>query len=157
MTPLLVSACLLGLNTRYNAETKINPQVVALIERPDIFPVIVCPEQLAGFSTPRPSCEFVRGEGERVWQGLGQLKNTRGEDVTAAFCRGAEETLKIARMTQCRLALLKERSPSCGCHSVHCRQELIQGRGVTAALLHRHGFRLFSEEELDALKQVIGN
>nr|WP_320115546.1 DUF523 domain-containing protein [uncultured Desulfuromonas sp.] len=157
MTPLLVSACLLGLNTRYNAETKINPQVVSLIERPEIVPVIVCPEQLAGFSTPRPSCEFARGEGQQVWQGLGQLKNTQGEDVTAAFCRGAQETVKIARMTGCRVALLKERSPSCGSHTVHCQGKLVSGQGVTTALLQQQGLTIFSEEQLDELTRILGN
>nr|WP_320048298.1 DUF523 domain-containing protein [uncultured Desulfuromonas sp.] len=155
MTPLLVSACLLGLNTRYNAETKINTQVVALIERPDIMPIIVCPEQLAGFSTPRPSCEFICGDGERVWQGTGKLHNTCGDDVTEAFRRGADETWKIAQMTNCRLALLKERSPSCGSHAVHCCGELIPGKGVTAARLEKEGISLFCEEDLNELTQIL--
>ncbi|WP_321531077.1 2-thiouracil desulfurase family protein [uncultured Desulfuromonas sp.] len=157
MTPLLVSACLLGLNTRYNAETKTNAQVVALIEQADIIPIIVCPEQLAGFSTPRPSCEFIQGSGEQVWQGTGQLKNSQGNDVTEAFCRGAQETLKIVRMTHCRAALLKERSPSCGSHTVHCQGEKICGKGVTAALLHQEKLHLFSEEQLDELREYLGN
>jgi len=157
MTPLLVSACLLGLNTRYNAETKTNSQVVALMERQDIMPIIVCPEQLAGFSTPRPCCEFVQGDGKQVWNGQGQLKNSHGEDVTAAFCRGAQETLKIAQMTRCRVALLKERSPSCASHTVHRQGNLTPGQGVTAALLDTEGVWLFSEEQLEELKQFLGN
>ncbi|EAT14315.1 DUF523 domain-containing protein [Desulfuromonas acetoxidans] len=157
MTPLLVSACLLGLNTRYNAETKTNAQVVALIEQADIMPIIVCPEQLAGFSTPRPSCEFIQGSGEQVWRGTGQLKNSLGDDVTAAFCRGAQETLTIARMTHCRIALLKERSPSCGSRFIHCQGELCPGQGVTTVLLHQEGLRLFSEEQLDELQEYLGN
>ncbi|PLX94648.1 MAG: DUF523 domain-containing protein [Desulfuromonas sp.] len=157
MTPLLVSACLLGLNTRYNAETKMNRQVLDLLKREDVLPVPVCPEQLAGFSTPRPSCQFSCGTGEQAWHGKATLHNARGEEVTEQFKMGAEQALHIAGLSHCRLALLKERSPSCATHAVHCNNALHPGMGVTAALLQQHGIQLFSEEELDKLAQILGN
>ena len=145
---ILVSACLLGLNTRYNAERRSYPEVERFLESRNLIPVPVCPEQLAGFPTPRPSASFVHGDGDGLLQGEGGLCNLNGDDVTEAFIAGAREALKIARAAECRTALLKERSPSCGCRLVYRQGQLVEGRGVTAALLRNHNITVFSEEEL---------
>ncbi len=146
--PLLVSACLLGLRTRYDGTTKRNEKVLAFLERENLIPVPVCPEQLAGLPTPRPATRFCSGDGRAVLDGTGTVCNAQGACVNDLFLRGAAETLKVARLTGCREALLKERSPSCGVHQVYLEQSVVAGRGVAAALLERHGIRVCSEEDL---------
>ena len=146
--PILVSACLLGLNTRYDGRTKTNAAVRDYLARHDLLPVPVCPEQLAGLSIPRPASQFVSGDGASVLDGHGLLRDATGAEVGAVFLRGARETLKVAEVTGCREALLKERSPSCGCRFVYRAEAIVPGQRVTAAVLARHGLQLLSEEDL---------
>ncbi|MPM18299.1 hypothetical protein SDC9_64705 [bioreactor metagenome] len=138
-SPVLVSACLLGLRCRYNAEPVTNERVLALAKTHALIPV--CPEQLGGLSTPRPPAERL---GERV-------VSNDGTDVTSAFVRGAEETLLLARTLGCKTAILKARSPSCGHGRIYDGSfsgTLIPGSGVTAELLAKNGIRVFTEDEL---------
>ena len=100
----------------------------------------VCPEQLGGLSTPRIPAEIVGdGSGEAVWEGQVCLINTVGEDVTAAFVRGAKEAWKLARLVGAKKAILKERSPSCGVTQICRNEEVVPGEGVTCFLLRTHG------------------
>ena len=138
-SPVLVSACLLGLRCRYNAEPVANERVLALAKTHMLIPV--CPEQLGGLSTPRPPAERL---GERV-------VSNDGTDVTSAFFRGAEEALLLARTLGCKTAILKARSPSCGHGRIYDGSftgKLIPGSGVTAELLAKNGIRVFTEDEL---------
>ena len=138
-SPVLVSACLLGLRCRYNAEPVANERVLALAKTHTLIPV--CPEQLGGLSTPRPPAERL---GERV-------VSNNGTDVTSAFFRGAEETLLLARILGCKTAILKARSPSCGHGRIYDGSftgKLIPGSGVTAELLAKNGIRVYTEDEL---------
>ena len=111
----------------------------------DRFRVIpVCPETMGGLPTPRPAAER---------QPDGRVTTTSGDDVTAFYERGARATVELARVTGAAEAVLKARSPSCGCHEVYdgtFRQRLVSGDGVTAAALRRAGLRLQSEEDLEA-------
>lgn len=144
---LLVSACLLGENCKYNGGNNRLPGLEALEERFELVPV--CPERLGGLPTPRPSSERV---GDRV------LTQT-GEDVTEAFRLGAERALAAACSCGARRALLQERSPSCGSTRVYdgtFTGALVPGRGVTAQLLARHGIRIFSSEEAERLAGAPG-
>ena len=145
---ILVSACLLGLNTRYNAEPRSHPAVARYLETHQLVPIPVCPEQLAGLPTPRPSAAFTCGDGDTLLDGVGSVADVTGTVLSEAFTCGAQQTLDIARMTGCELALLKERSPSCGCNQIYRNGTLVPGRGVTSALLQRHAISVFSEEEL---------
>ena len=45
--------------------------------------------------------------------------NKEGQDVTQAFVRGTAEVLRLAKLYGCKTALLKERSPSCGCGQIY--------------------------------------
>lgn len=148
MRPILVSACLLGLLTRYDGATKRNEKVLRHLREQGLLPVPVCPEQLAGLPTPRPRSFFARGDGADVLDGTGELVNEEGSVQNERFLRGAVETVKAARLTGCREALLKERSPSCGVHQIYRGEETVSGRGVAAALLARNGIRIYSEEDL---------
>lgn len=140
--PILVSACLLGLCCRYNAESKANEYVLALAKTHPLVPV--CPEQLGGLPTPRPPAER---KGERV-------VSKNGTDVTKAFQKGAEETLLLARTLGCKTAILKARSPSCGHGRIYdgtFTGKLVPGSGVTADLLEASGMGVYTEEELPSL------
>lgn len=146
--PVLVSACLLGLATRYDGRSKTSSRVLEYLRARNLLPIPVCPEQLGGLATPRPPARFHSGDGEGLWMEQGELVNQEGESMNAAFMRGAEETLRIARLTGCRAAILKERSPSCGVHRIHRREGLTAGSGVAAALLRQGGIALISDEDL---------
>ena len=145
---ILVSACLLGLRTRYDGETRSNDAVIDFITRGNWLPIPICPEQLGGLPTPRPDAEFKIGDGAALLAGNGLLVNRISTDVGSEFLQGAEQTAAIASLCHCSIALLKERSPSCGVHYIYRNGELIKGSGVTAAHLQLQGLSLFSEEDL---------
>lgn len=139
---VLVSQCLLGAPCRYDGRCAGNEDVRREAAARGWIPV--CPEILGGLPTPRVPAER---QGERVVA-------RDGADVTAAYRRGAEEALRLARLYGAKYALLKERSPSCGSGAVYdgafCGR-LVPGDGVTAALLKAHGVAVFGETELAKL------
>jgi len=147
--PVLVSACLLGLDTRYNGVCKKNMNVLNVLA-PETWTIIpVCPEQLAGLPTPRPESGFAEGDGQAVLAGTGSVTNLDGRKITDYFIKGAEQTLQIARLNNCKLAILKERSPSCGVHQIYRNRKTTTGQGVTTAMLSNNGITVFNEDELD--------
>lgn len=140
----IVSACLLGVNCRYDGGNARSEEVVKYIEENDINPIPVCPEQLAGLPTPRDQYE-VLGDGFDVLEGEEDVRSSYGDVSTSRFLRGAEETLKIAKSLRAEVALLKSLSPSCGAGKIHdgtFSGELKQGYGVTAALLKKNGIEV---------------
>ena len=137
---ILVSACLLGANCRYDGGTNRRDQVVELLKDHTLIPV--CPEQLGGLCTPRPPVEWI---GDKAM-------NNQGADCTEQFCRGAEEALKMAQLYDCKLAILKAKSPSCGNHQIYdgtFSGKLVDGAGGTARLLMEHGIRVINETEVE--------
>ncbi len=122
----IVSACLAGLNTRYDGESRPNKEVIDLVKKGEALPV--CPEQLGGLPTPRKRSEIENGNGEDVLDGKTKVISEEGRDVTSNFICGAQETLKIAKLVGAKEALLKSNSPACS--------------GVTAALLKRNGIKV---------------
>ena len=143
---ILISACLLGARCRYDGAGKTNAQALALAQQVPCVPV--CPEQLGGLPTPRPPAER---------QGT-SVRTREGADVTAAYARGAEETLRLARLFGCRIAVLKERSPSCGkdcCYDGSFTGTLTDRSGVTAELLEQNGIRVIGESELETFRKTL--
>ena len=139
---LLVSACLLGENCKYSGGNNRDEQVRALERYFQLIPV--CPECFGGLPIPREPSEIRDG----------CVVSKSGVDVTAAFADGAEKTLYIAEEENCGLALLKERSPSCGCGRIYdgtFTGTLTDGDGVTAALLKENGIKVYGESELEKL------
>lgn len=139
---LLVSGCLLGLCCRYDGASKAHPEVLRLKEKHELVPV--CPEQMGGLSTPRPPAER---QGDRVMA-------RSGADVTEQYRRGAEEALRLCRLLDCDAAVLKERSPSCGCGVIYDGSfsgTLVPGDGVTAELLKGQGIPVYGESQLGEL------
>lgn len=144
----LVSACLLGVNCRYDGKNNLNEKVMRLAAKEALIPV--CPEQLGGLGTPRVPMGITGGGGSEVLDGKAKVIDGNNKDVTKNLVRGAEETLKIARASGVREAIFKARSPSCGCGKIHVgtSPRLVKGDGVTAALLKRNGICVITEEEL---------
>lgn len=139
---LLVSACLLGVACRYDGRSKLHPLAQELCRRHEVIPV--CGEIFGGLPTPRLPSE--RREGG--------VFASDGGDVTDAFCRGAEEVVRLARLTGAQAAILKERSPSCGSGAVYdgtFSGVLTEGWGITAALLRQQGLRVVGESRLEEL------
>ena len=139
---LLVSACLLGCACRYDGGRKPCAAVRTLAAKHTLIPV--CPEQLGGLPTPRHPSER---QGERV------VMDT-GADVTEPYRRGAEAALRLCRLLHCQAAILKERSPSCGCGTIYdgtFTGTLTAGDGVTAELLLQNGITVLGESQAETL------
>lgn len=144
----LVSACLLGVNCRYDGGSYNNEKLKELAKQGLVIPV--CPEQLGGCGTPRPPCEICGGSGGDVLDGRCRVISERGEDKTDNFINGAIETLKLAEAFGAKKAILKSRSPSCGRGRIYdgtFSARTAAGNGVTAELLIRNGIEVFSEED----------
>ena len=150
----MVSACLLGLDTRYNGISKKNQAVIDYLTEEKWTVIPVCPEQLAGLPTPRPATRFQKGDGDAVLQGSGIVMNSEQQIVNDAFIKGAEQVLQIAALNRCRVALFKERSPSCGVHQIYREGQIVSGQGVSTACLKRHRISVFSEDELARLDTI---
>ena len=142
MEKILISACLVGENCKYNGGNNLNPQIYALLEKYDLIPF--CPEMEGGLPTPRNPSE-VKGE---------SVLMDNGKDVTENFLKGAKKALMLCLFLKIKIAVLKERSPSCGTHQIHdgsFSEKLIDGMGVTAKLLKENGINVYSEDEIDKL------
>ena len=138
--PVLVSACLLGLRTRWDGEARRSEAVVELTRGRRVIPI--CPEQLGGLPTPRAPAEISEGEGGDVLDGRARVIADGGADVTECHLRGARESLKLAELLSARRAILKEGSPACGASRIKRAGRDLPGMGVTAALLQSKGVRL---------------
>ncbi len=144
---VIVSACLLGIECRYDGESRSDETVLSMISREICIPV--CPEQLGGLSTPRSPSEIVRGDGFDVLNGTATVIDGAGHDVTAFFIRGAREAMKIARLLNIRVAIMKERSPSCGVSHIMRKGSLADGPGVSSALFVKNGIEVLSSERVN--------
>ncbi len=139
---LIISACLIGCNTRYNGQSTKIPELEELKKKYHLIPV--CPEQLGGLATPRDPAE----------QQNSRVITEKGADVTAQFKKGAEEVLCLAKIFDCDTALLKERSPSCGLGKIYdgtFSGTLTAGNGITADLLASSGIRVIGESRASEL------
>ena len=141
---ILVSRCMLGEPCRYDGRSVPVPELAKLRQAGHVL-IPVCPEVLGGLPTPRSPAER---------QPDGRVVNRAGEDVTAAYLEGAGRTLALALEAGCTLAVLKAKSPSCGCHEIYDGSftgRLVPGQGVAARLLEESGVRVVDETELDFL------
>lgn len=146
---ILLSACLKGDNCRYNGETKSDTMAVKAFETGLFEPV--CPEELGGLDTPRDPSEIVPDGSRRVF-------TDKGKDVTEAFREGALRSLEKAREKNCHVAVLKSRSPSCGCKQIYSGLHdgtIIEGQGITAELLMKNGIKVYNSDEADYGKLLV--
>ena len=135
---IMVSACLLGENCKYNGGNNLNPELLRLLSGHTVIPV--CPEVLGGLPVPRIPAEIVDGT----------VINREGVSVDAAFRRGAGKALEIAAAEQPDLVILQPRSPSCGAGQIYdgtFSGILVRGKGVFAEMAVNAGFRVMDAED----------
>mgnify|MGYP004551501395 FL=1 len=138
MEKLLISACLIGSKCRYDGKDNLIESLLDLSSYFDLVPF--CPEVEGGLSTPRDPSEIKRG----------QVKNSKGKDVTSSFYKGAEKAYNICSYLGIKIAILKENSPSCGVHKIHdgnFKGKIVDGEGITTSFLRRKGIKVLNEEE----------
>ena len=140
---ILVSHCFLGEPCRYDGASRLDRQVIEL-HRAGHNLIPVCPEVLGGLDVPRAPAEI---------QPDGRVVTEDGADVTAAYRAGAERAVAIAGENGCTVAVLKARSPSCGCGEIYdgtFTHTLRPGWGVAAGMLDEAGLEVMDEEHLQA-------
>ncbi len=145
--PVLVSACLAGRRCRFDGSSDPDDEVASLVAEGRA--VLVCPEVDGGLGTPRPAAEIQGGDGHDVLAGRARVVTKEGKDVTAQYMKGAERALDAARQAGATNAILKARSPSCGCGAIYdgtFTRTRRPGDGVTAALLRAHGVEVVTED-----------
>lgn len=142
MENILISLCLVGIDCKYNGGNNLIDQLDELKQKYNLIPF--CPEITGGMPTPRLSVEIVNG----------RVVNHLGEDYTKEFEKGARDALKIAKMLDCKKAILQVRSPSCGYGRIYdgtFSGRLKEGNGVTAALLEANGIEIYPSDEIARL------
>lgn len=141
MEKILISACLIGDKVKYDGKSNYHPLIKDLLEKYELVPF--CPEVEGGLGIPRePSEQQQRNQ---------KIYDAKGNDLTANFAKGAELAYNICLYLNIRIAILKERSPSCGTHQIYdgtFSNKLINGMGVTATYLKRKGITVISEDEI---------
>ena len=147
---IVVSACLAGVACTHEAEAKTRDWAVHLVAEGRA--VLVCPEVAGGLPIPRPAAEIVDGDGADVVAGRARVVSEEGSDVTENYLAGARIAAEAALGAGARLAILKSRSPSCGCGEIHAGGfdgGLRAGDGVTAAMLKSEGIEVVSDEAIE--------
>ncbi|MDG2944195.1 DUF523 domain-containing protein [Exercitatus varius] len=150
MKKILISACLLGENVKYNGGNNFAETLVKLLEKYAVEIVPICPEVMSGLPTPRPPAEIRQGD----------IITITGSSVLSEFQQGANLTLQKANSENINIAVLKEKSPSCGSHYVYdgnFANRLIKGEGLTTQLLRQNGIKVFSENDLSELERLFQN
>lgn len=146
MANIMVSGCLMGHECRYKGDHCKCDALLALAERHTLIPM--CPEQFGGLATPRDPAEII---GDRVI-------SKQGNDVTAAYTKGAETALSIAKLNHVSVAVLKANSPSCGKGVIYdgtFTGRKIPGNGIAAARFLEEDIAVFTEDEIDQLLEVL--
>ena len=154
---ILVSACLLGELVRYNH--KILPDCPSILKEWEQAGrlIAVCPEVLGGLPVPRAPAEIQGGNGNDVLAGKACVINIQGQDVTQAFLTGAREAMRLAEENGIEYAILKARSPSCGNKAIYDGSfsgRIIEGQGVTAALLEQSGIKVLNEGHIEKVASI---
>lgn len=140
---ILVSACLAGLNCKYNGGNNYNQEIFNLIKEGKAIPV--CPEQLGGLQTPRSPAEIKIIDGKR------RVINNQNIDVTENFEKGAEEVLKLVKSLNITKVILQPRSPSCGIGKIYSGNfdgKLIDGNGILTEVLLKNGIEVVNSDDL---------
>lgn len=140
----------MGENVRYNAVVKTLQHDTLNKWRKESRLIMVCPEVVGGLTTPRAPAEYIQQQNKII--------TSTGDDVTNAFNLGAQQALSLCQKHQINFALLKESSPSCGSHTIYdgsFTQTKIAGEGLTTQLLRKNNIRVYSENNLSELIDII--
>ena len=143
----LVSACLIGMRTRYDGTDAADPSVLRLADTIELVPI--CPEIMGGLPTPRTPSSISTGDGHSVLDGRSRVVAADGRDVTDAYLAGAGRVLAevkrlIASGRAPEAAYLKDRSPACGGLCIKRDGRNVPGQGVCAAALARAGIKIIA-------------
>ena len=136
---VLVSACLLGENCKYNGGNNYSARVEEFLRGKEVIPV--CPEVLAGLDTPRTPIEIRDGI----------VYDRDGNCVDASVRRAVEQVLRGIEGQHIDCAILKSRSPTCGVKQVYdgtFSGRLVDGMGVLAQALKEAGIPVIDSEDV---------
>jgi len=150
---ILISACLLGKNCRYNGG---HSQLTEL-EKIDVEWILVCPEELGGLGTPRPSAEM-QENAETILNGKGKIITNKGKNVTSEFIQGAEKSLQLGLGAEVKIAVLKSKSPSCGIGKIYdgsFTKKLKRGNGIFAHLCHKNDIACIPSDNIIQIKKTL--
>ena len=150
---VLISACLLGKNCRYNG----GHSRISELDEFDVDWVPVCPEEAGNLGTPRPAAEMQKGA-ESILNGNGSVVDNDGKYVTEKFIQGAEESLKTGINSGAECAILKSHSPSCGVgkrYDGSFTNSLIDGDGIFAHLCRKSGINCISSDDSNQIKKTL--
>ena len=139
---ILVSACLLGENCKYNGCNNYNAAVAEYVKDREVM--AICPEMMAGMGCPRTPIEIVDGV----------LMDRNGNNVDAAMREAVAKAMEIIRKEEIQCAVLQSRSPTCGVNAVYDGSfsgKLIPGSGVLARALELAGYRVIDAEDIENL------
>ena len=142
---ILVSACLLGENCKYNGGNNRSEALLRRLQGHEVLPV--CPEVLSGLGVPRPCVELRDGV----------AYNQYGENVDAAFRAGVEKALAQIEGQAIDLVVLQSRSPTCGVKQIYdgtFSRHLIEGQGMLAAALTARGYRVVDVEDIATMPEL---
>lgn len=134
MEKIGVSACLLGINCKYNGGHNLNFKVIKYISGKEL--ILICPETMGGLGTPRIPSEINK---------FGRIINQNNEDLTHCFELGKELSLKKLEDNDCHQVILKDASPSCGYKTIYdgsFTKNLISGQGITTKYLLKHSIKV---------------
>lgn len=151
----IVSACLAGVNCTYRGKNKLVKQLKGLVALRGA--IAVCPEVMGGLPIPRENSEIHGGSGPDVLTGKAVVLTRSGKDVSANYVRGSKRILAIARKYGLRKAILKSKSPACGCGIIYdgtFSRTLKKGDGVLTALLRNSGITVYTELDLAQAKDL---
>lgn len=143
---ILISGCLLGYNCKYNGKNNYNKEIANLAEKFEIIPI--CPEVIGRLPIPRKPSEIIKGK----------VLTKDGDDFTDNFMFGAIETLKCATDNNCKYAILKSNSPSCGFGKIYdgtFSSVIVDGNGITAQILSDNGIKIYNENNFQELLKMV--
>ena len=150
---VLISACLLGKNCRYNG----GHSKLTELEKIDVEWIPVCPEESGGLGTPRPSAEM-QENAETILNGKGKIITNKGKNVTAEFIQGAEKSLQLGLEAEVKIAILKSKSPSCGIGKIYdgsFTKTLKIGNGIFAHLCHKNDIVCIPSDNINQIKKTL--
>lgn len=142
MEKVLVSACLIGNNCKYNGGNNRNEKIIEYLKDKEV--ILVCPEVMGGMDTPRFKSEIVVDEKNL------KVINEKGGDVTSYFIRGAEIAFNRAVANNVKVAILKEKSPSCGYKKIYNGKfdgTIVDGDGVFTRMLLDKNIKVLTEKD----------
>lgn len=138
---VLVSACIMGVNCKYNGKNNKNAAVVNFVKDKEV--ITICPELLAGMEIPRPCAEIVNGV----------VMDEKGNNVDSEYHKAAATALLKIQKEEIDLAILQSRSPTCGVNQIYDGSftgKLIPGTGLFAKALKQRGYQVIDAEEIEA-------